>query len=70
MSTGTIKKIVEGKPFGFITPDDQQPGDKDVFFHQESLVGISLDELREGDKVSFDIEASDKGPKASNVKKS
>ncbi len=66
---GTIKKIVEGKDFGFITPDDQKPGDKDVFFHKESLVEVTLDQLKEGDKVSYDIESSDKGPKAANVKR-
>lgn len=66
---GTIKKIVEGKDFGFITPDDQNPGDKDVFFHKESLVEVTLDQLKEGDKVSYDVESSDKGPKAVNVKR-
>ena len=69
MSTGTIKKLVEGKDFGFITPDDQRPGDKDVFFHKESLVEVKLEELKEGDKVSYDVESSEKGPKAANVKK-
>ena len=64
--TGTIKKIVEGKPFVFITPD---AGGKDVFFHEGALVGVTLSELREGDKVSYDEEPSDKGPKAANVKK-
>lgn len=68
--TGTIKKIVEGKDFGFISPDDQKPGDKDVFFHKESLVDVTLEELSEGTSVSFDMESSDKGPKAVNVKRS
>lgn len=66
---GTIKKLVEGKEFGFITPDNQQPGEKDVFFHKESLVGVALNELKEGDKVSYDVESSEKGPKAVNVKR-
>jgi len=69
MSTGIIKKLVEGKDFGFITPDDQQAGEKDVFFHKESLVEVTLDELKEGDKVSYDVEASDRGSKAANVKR-
>lgn len=69
MSTGTIKKLVADKDFGFIAPDDQKPGDKDVFFHKESLVEVTLSELKEGDKVSFDVESSDKGPKAVNVKR-
>lgn len=66
---GTIKKLVEGKEFGFIAPDDQKPGEKDVFFHKESLVGVALNELKEGDKVSYDVESSEKGPKAVNVKR-
>lgn len=66
---GTIKKLVEGKEFGFIAPDDQNPGDKDVFFHKESLVEVTLGELKEGDKVSYDMETSEKGPKAVNVKR-
>jgi len=69
MSTGTIKKLVEGKDFGFITPDDQKPGDKDVFFHKESLVEVTWGELKEGDKISYDVESSEKGPKAVNVKR-
>ncbi len=69
MSTGTIKKIVEGKDFGFITADGSNPGDKDLFFHKESLVDVTLEELKEGDKVSFDVEQSEKGPKAVNVKR-
>jgi cold shock protein len=69
MNTGTIKKLVEGKEFGFIAPDNQNSGDKDVFFHKDSLVDVSWNELNEGDKVTYDIEASDRGPKAANVKR-
>ncbi len=69
MNTGTIKKLVEGKDFGFIAPDDQKPGDKDIFFHKQSLVEVTLDALKEGDKVSYDLESSEKGPRAVNVKK-
>lgn len=69
MNTGIVKKIVEGKDFGFITPDDQQSGGKDVFFHKEALVDVTLDELKEGDKVTYDVESSDRGPKAANVKR-
>ena len=67
--TGTIKKIVDGKDFGFISPDDQKPGDKDVFFHKESLVDVTFSDLSEGTKVSFDLEESDKGPKAVRVRR-
>jgi CspA family cold shock protein len=69
MSTGIIKKLVEGKDFGFITPDNQQPGEKDIFFHKEALVDVTLSELKEGDKVSYDVEQSEKGPKAANVRR-
>ena len=67
--TGTIKKIVDGKDFGFIGPDEQKPGEKDVFFHKDSLVEVTLQDLKEGDKVSYDLESSDRGPKAVNVKR-
>jgi CspA family cold shock protein len=62
---GTIKTIRD-KGFGFITPEG---GDKDVFFHQSSLVDVTFDELRAGDKVSYDVEDSDKGPRAANVRR-
>lgn len=63
--TGTIKKLTD-KGFGFITPEGM---DKDVFFHSRSLVGVTFDELHEGDKVSFETEESEKGPAATNVER-
>lgn len=60
---GTIKRLNE-KGFGFITPQGE---DKDVFFHRNDLVGAEFNDLREGDKVTFTKEASDKGPKAVGV---
>ncbi len=66
MMTGSIKRLTD-KGFGFITPD--QEGEKDVFFHTSALVDIMFDDLREGDKVSFDTEDSDKGPRAVNVQR-
>ena len=63
--TGSVKTMNE-KGFGFITPDD---GGKDLFFHQTGLVGVNFDELKPGDKVSFDTEESEKGPRASNVQR-
>ena len=62
---GVIKKKTD-KGFGFITVQGQ---DKDLFFHSKSLVGVSFDELNEGDTVEFDVEDSPKGPNAVNVKK-
>lgn len=61
---GTIKTLVDAKHFGFITPED---GSKDVFFHESGLQGVQFAELKQGDAVSFDVEQSDKGPRAVNV---
>ncbi len=61
MSKGTVKFFNNSKGFGFITPEE---GDKDVFVHVNGLV----DEIKEGDKVIFDIEDSPKGLNAVNVK--
>lgn len=61
--TGTIARLTP-KGFGFIKPDE---GEKDVFFHARSLVEVMYDDLREGDKVSFEVEEGPKGPAAANV---
>ena len=50
---GIIKKIVLDKPFGFITPDGET---NDVFFHKDKVVGVSFEDLREGDAVTFEVE--------------
>lgn len=63
--TGTIKKLTD-KGFGFISVEGQE---KDLFFHSKSLVGVSFNELHEGDTVSFEVEDSPKGPNAVNVQK-
>jgi len=63
--TGTIKRLTD-KGFGFITGEGLQ---KDLFFHSNSLVGVTFDELKEGDAVSFETEESPKGLNAVNVKR-
>jgi CspA family cold shock protein len=62
---GTIKRLTD-KGFGFIGVEGME---KDVFFHSKALVGVTFDELREGDAVSFEIEESPKGKNAVNVKR-
>ena len=62
---GTIKRLTD-KGFGFITPEGQE---KDVFFHSSALVDVTFNDLREGDKVSFEVEDSEKGPRAVNVQR-
>ncbi len=62
MQKGTVKFFNAGKGFGFITPDS---GDKDVFVHANDTGGA---QLKDGDKVEFEVVAGKKGPQASNVK--
>jgi len=64
-STGTIKKVVSERGFGFIGADDG----KEYFFHRDGLdTAVSFDSLQGGEKVTFDIEASQKGPRAQRVR--
>ena len=63
MHTGRIKKLVRDRGFGFISDTDGS----EVFFHQSSLVGVAFDALKEDENVEFDVEKSDKGPRAINV---
>lgn len=58
--------MVSDKGFGFISAEGME---KDLFFHTNALVGVSFDELREGDAVSFDTEESPKGLNAVNVQR-
>ncbi|HEY8001495.1 MAG: cold-shock protein [Vicinamibacteria bacterium] len=64
MPTGTVKWFNGEKGFGFITPDD---GSKDLFVHQSAINGDGYRSLNEGDKVTYESEESDKGPRAANV---
>lgn len=60
---GTVKWYNARKGYGFIEGEDG----KDVFVHRTALPsGIFLNE---GDKVEFEVEESDRGPKATNIKK-
>lgn len=65
MAEGTIKKITD-KGFGFIATETGT----DMFFHSSSLEGVSYEELREGQHVSYDVGQGPKGPRAENVRMS
>ena len=60
---GNIKKLTD-KHFAFITPEAEE---KDLFFHANELVGANFDELREGDKVTFEVNDTPKGKAAVKV---
>jgi len=61
--TGTIKTLTE-KGFGFISREGEA---KDLFFHSKELKGVTYDELKVGDMLTFDVAEGDKGPYATNV---
>ncbi|MBV2247713.1 MAG: cold shock domain-containing protein [Lentimicrobium sp.] len=61
MSTGTVKFFNDSKGFGFIKDDDSE---QEYFVHASGLI----DEVRENDQVSFDLQEGRKGLNAVNVK--
>jgi CspA family cold shock protein len=63
MQNGTIKKLVTDRGFGFIAADDG----KEYFFHR-SGTEADFDGLRGGELVTFEVEASPKGPRAGRVR--
>ena len=63
MTTGTIKTLTD-KGYGFIAREGET---KDLFFHSKELVGVTFDELRTGDNVSFEVVDGEKGPAATQV---
>ena len=65
MSTGTVKWYNARKGFGFV---EQESGDKDIFVHASAVKSAGLRRLQEGQKISFDVEDSPKGPNAINIK--
>ena len=64
MTTGTIKKVVADRGFGFISAEDG----KDYFFHRDGLQApLDFDRLSGGERVSFEIENNPRGPRAVRV---
>lgn len=61
MNNGTVKFFNESKGFGFIVPED---GGKDIFVHANGLI----DNISEGDRVSYEVEQGKKGLNAVNVR--
>ncbi|MFB3851021.1 MAG: cold-shock protein [Acidobacteriota bacterium] len=63
MAEGKVKWFDEKKGYGFITTD----GGKDVFVHYSAIQGDGFKKLVEGERVSFEVKESQKGPQAEKV---
>jgi len=66
MPEGTVKWFNDKKGFGFISQDDEGG---DIFVHHSSINMPGFKTLAEGDRVSFEVEEDDRGPKAKDVRK-
>ncbi len=64
MTTGVVKWFNRSKGYGFIKPDD---GSNDVFVHFSAIQAEGVKDLKEGEKVEFEIVTNQKGPNAKNV---
>ena len=63
--TGSVKRVASDRGFGFIAADDGQ----EYFFHRSSLdSSLNFDSLGGGERVTFEVERSDKGPRAGQVR--
>ena len=64
MTTGTIKRVIADRGFGFIAAADE----KEYFFHRGALdSSLDFDRLVGGERVQFEVEQSPKGPRAIQV---
>jgi CspA family cold shock protein len=64
MPNGTIKRLVRDRGFGFIRDD----GGQEWFFHRSAVSNGVFDQLNEGQRVTFEEEPSNKGPRANNIR--
>jgi CspA family cold shock protein len=65
MSIGTVKWFNVQKGFGFIQPEDSS---KDVFVHMSAVERAGLSGLREGQKISYDVQQDRGKAAACNLK--
>ena len=65
MENGIVKWFSEKKGYGFIEKEDGE----DVFVHHTAINAAGFRALEAGDRVTFDIEPGNRGPKATNVTK-
>ncbi|HEU5325207.1 MAG TPA: cold shock domain-containing protein [Candidatus Limnocylindria bacterium] len=64
MTTGTVKRVISERGFGFIAA----PDGKEYFFHKDGLTSsLDFDRLVGGESVTFEVEAGPKGPRAVQV---
>ena len=63
MEQGKIARLTD-RGFGFISREGVE---KDLFFHSKELQGVTFDELKVGDAVTFEVTETEKGPAAVNV---
>jgi len=64
MPQGKIKRLVSDRGFGFV---EGERGD-DLFFHHSSVEGTTIEELREGQTVDYEVGSGPKGPRAESVR--
>jgi CspA family cold shock protein len=65
MTTGTIKKVISERGFGFIAAEDG----KEYFFHRDGLeASLDFDRLTGGERVQFNVQSGPKGPRAVSVR--
>ncbi len=63
MNEGTIARLTD-RGYGFISREGEE---KDLFFHSNELVDVEFNDLKEGDKVTFEVAEGPKGPNATKV---